>query len=150
MDDVDIRILKLLEEDGRITHEEISKHLHISRPAVHKRIGKLEELGIIRGYRGIIHWGKLGQSIKVHVFIKFNPLNMNDTLNQIISLDVPNVTIEEAHRLAGEWCLVLKARATSPDDIKNLIDKMYGIPGVKETSTTFILSTIIENGLKDF
>ncbi|MDR7317239.1 winged helix-turn-helix transcriptional regulator [Brevibacillus nitrificans] len=54
MDDVDLRILELLEENGRLSHEEISKLLHISRPAVHQRVGKLEKSGVIKGYRSII------------------------------------------------------------------------------------------------
>ena len=149
MDNTDIRILKLLEENGRITHEDISKHLHLSRPAVHKRIIKLEEKGIIRGYRGVVNWDKLGQSIRVLVSIKFHHYNLQETLKQILEIQVPNVTIEEGHRLAGEWCMVLKVRATSPDDIKNLIDEMYRIQGVKETSTTFVLSTICENGINN-
>ncbi|WP_236841246.1 Lrp/AsnC family transcriptional regulator [Brevibacillus formosus] len=45
MDEVDLRIVQLLEENGRISHEEISKLLHISRPAVHQRVAKLEKNG---------------------------------------------------------------------------------------------------------
>ncbi|MBV6716450.1 Lrp/AsnC family transcriptional regulator [Paenibacillus chitinolyticus] len=56
MDSIDIKINRLLEENGRLSHEEISKCLHISRPAVHQRVAKLEKNGIIKGYRGIVDW----------------------------------------------------------------------------------------------
>lgn len=49
MDSVDIEIVKILEQSGRISHEEIAKILHISRPAIHKRIENLEKRGIITG-----------------------------------------------------------------------------------------------------
>ena len=146
MDNIDKSIIKLLESNGRMTHEEISKSLHISRPAIHQRVSKLENENIIKGYKSIVNWQKLGEPIRAFLYIKIHSPNFQETVNTILSLKVPNVSIEECHRLAGEWCLVLKIRVITPNDISNFIDELCKIQGIKETSTTFVLSTIMENG----
>ncbi|SEG72027.1 Lrp/AsnC family transcriptional regulator [Paenibacillus sp. UNC499MF] len=149
MDPIDLQITRLLEENGRLSHEEISKLLHISRPAVHQRVAKLEKNGIIRGYRGIVDWSKLEQKIKAYIYVKMKCLNFKEISGQIVALQVPNVTILECQRLAGEWCMMLKVRVSDPGHITNLIDEMVKIDEVLETSTTFILSTVYENGQKE-
>ncbi|AOT69880.1 Lrp/AsnC family transcriptional regulator [Geosporobacter ferrireducens] len=145
MDDMDMKILKLLNERGRISHEEISKILHISRPAIHQRISKLEDRGILRGYTAQINWKALGYQIKVLIFIKFHSHVFDRITEQIMKIQVPNTCVEDFYRLAGEWCAVIKVRACSPDDITVLIDEICKIEGIRETSTTFILSTLMEN-----
>lgn len=149
MDDIDIKIIKLLEENGRLSHEEISKLLHISRPAVHQRVGKLEKSGVIKGYRCIVDWRKLEQKIKALIFVKVKCQNFKEIVGRIVDMQIPDVTIVECQRLAGEWCIMLKVRVSAPENITELIDEMVKIPEVHETSTTFILSTIYENGTKE-
>lgn len=55
-DDIDKKILWLVSVHGRMTHEEIARRVHVSRPAVHERVRRLEQDGVIRGYRGIVDW----------------------------------------------------------------------------------------------
>ena len=148
MDELDINILKLLEENGRLSHEEISKLLHISRPSVHQRVGKLEKSGVIKGYRGIVDWSKLDQKIKVLVSVKVVSQGFQEAAGKIISIQIPGVNIIECQRMAGEWCMLLKVRVTSPEVLTLLLDEILRIPDIKETSTTFILSTIYEDGMK--
>ncbi|HBC31813.1 MAG TPA: Lrp/AsnC family transcriptional regulator, partial [Clostridiales bacterium] len=56
MDFLDMQIIKSIEKEGRISHEELSKRLNLSRPAIHNRVAKLEDQGIITGYKAIIDW----------------------------------------------------------------------------------------------
>ncbi|MFZ5967047.1 MAG: Lrp/AsnC family transcriptional regulator [Bacillota bacterium] len=146
MDGIDTKILKLLEENGRLSHEEIGRLLHISRPAIHQRVNKLEKQGVIKGYKGVIDWGKLGQVIKVQIYMKFVSPDFYQTARRVMEIDIPNVNIEDYYRLAGEWCMMLKVRATTPNDVTKFIDELRKISDIKETSTTFILSAIMENG----
>ncbi|MDF2926175.1 MAG: transcriptional regulator [Paenibacillaceae bacterium] len=149
MDEIDLKIIQLLEENGRLSHEEIGKLLHISRPTVHQRVGKLEKAGVLRGYRAIVDWRKLEQKIKALIFVKIKCQNFSEIVSEIVAMDIPGTTILECQRLAGEWCMMLKVRVSSPEDITRLIDRMVMIPEVQETSTTFILSTIYEDGIKE-
>lgn len=148
MDELDIKILKLLEENGRLSHEEIGRLLHISRPTVHQRVSKLEKNGVIKGYRGIVDWGKLDQKIKVMISVKVVSQSFREAADQIIGIQIPGVSILECQRMAGEWCMLLKVRVASPEQLTLLLDEILRIPDIKETSTTFILSTIYEDGMK--
>jgi Lrp/AsnC family transcriptional regulator, leucine-responsive regulatory protein len=148
LDELDIKVLKLLEENGRLSHEEIGKLLHISRPSVHQRVGKLEKSGVIKGYRGIVDWGKLDQKIKVMISVKVVSQSFREAADQIISIEIPGVSILECQRMAGEWCMLLKVRVTSPEQLTLLLDEILRIPDIKETSTTIILSTLYEDGIK--
>lgn len=148
MDELDHNILKLLEQNGRLSHEEIGKLLHISRPSVHQRVAKLEKSGIIKGYRGLIDWSRLDQKIKVVISVKVVSRHFQEVADKIVEMEIPGVTLMECLRMAGEWCMMLKVRVGSPEQITLLIDEIVKIPEVKETSTTFVLSTIYEDGLK--
>ncbi|KWX84731.1 transcriptional regulator [Paenibacillus riograndensis] len=148
MDELDIKILKLIEENGRLSHEEIGRLLHISRPTVHQRVSKLEKNGVIKGYRGIVDWGKLDQKIKVMISVKVVSQSFRQAADQIIGIQISGVSILECQRMAGEWCMLLKVRVASPEQLTLLLDEILRIPDIKETSTTFILSTIYEDGMK--
>ncbi|MDR7317238.1 Lrp/AsnC ligand binding domain-containing protein [Brevibacillus nitrificans] len=76
--------------------------------------------------------------------------NFKEMAGKIVELQVPNVKIVECQRLAGEWCMMLKVRVNAPEDLTNLIDEMVKHEEVLETSTTFILSTLYEDGWKEF
>jgi len=147
MDNIDSEILKNLKINGRMSHEELGRRLNISRTAIHQRVGKLQAEMIIKGYTALINWEKLGQNVKAFVNIKVAPSNFQETIKNIVQIEVPNVTIEDCYRLSGEWCISLKVRACTPKDISNLIDAFIKINGITETSTTFSLSTIMENGV---
>ncbi|MBU5593503.1 Lrp/AsnC family transcriptional regulator [Clostridium sp. MSJ-4] len=148
MDDLDIKIINIISNNARISHEEISRILHISRQAIHQRIKKLEESGVIKGYKSIIDWTELGEGTRAYIYIKVNMSNFKEDIKQYINIAVPNVVIEECQRIHGDWCLVIKVRAKSTTDITNFIDQLWKVKSTIDTATTFILSTIIEDGVK--
>lgn len=148
MDDLDIKIINIISNNARVSHEEISRILHISRQAIHQRIKKLEESGVIKGYKSIIDWTKLGEGTKAYIYVKVNMSNYKEDIQQYINIDIPNVFIEECQRIHGDWCIVIKVRAKSTSDITNFIDQLWKVKSTIDTSTTFILSTIIEDDIK--
>ena len=64
MDEMDIKILRLLGNNGRMSHEEIGKRLNISRPAIHQEVSRLEQSGIIKGYNTEINWIKAVRALE--------------------------------------------------------------------------------------
>ncbi|WP_089611694.1 Lrp/AsnC family transcriptional regulator [Dehalobacterium formicoaceticum] len=140
MDDVDHKILKLLEHNGRMSHEEISKRLNISRPAIHHRVAKLEQNHIIKGYCAEINWSQAGQGIQAVIFLNVHTKDFNDMMEQIIRIQIPGLTIEKCYRVTGQWCIMLKIRAGITDQITALHDEMLKIDGMLETFTMLILS----------
>ncbi|WP_094604571.1 Leucine-responsive regulatory protein [Sporomusa silvacetica DSM 10669] len=143
MDSVDIEIVKILEQNGRISHEEIAKILHMSRPAIHKRIENLEKRGIITGYQALIDWRKVRPCIRCLLFIKINGGYFAQIANEIATMDIPGIVIEECHRLVGNWCILIKTRISTPEDTTKILDRVWQFEGILETSTTFIIDTIL-------
>jgi Lrp/AsnC family leucine-responsive transcriptional regulator len=80
--------------------------------------------------------------------VKVVSQSFREAADKIISIQIPGVNIMECQRMAGEWCMLLKVRVTSPEVLTLLLDEILRIPDIKETSTTFILSTIYEDGIK--
>ncbi len=142
MDEIDAKILKVLETNGRETHENIGKTLNLSRPAVHQRVRKLEESGLIKGYCASIAWNKLGQNTNALIYLKINAVIIQNIISDLLKVNVNGTILEECHRLAGEWCIMLKVRSVSTENLTSYIDQLLQINGVTGTSTTFILSTI--------
>lgn len=143
MDTIDNEIVKILERDGRVSHEEIAKKLHMSRPAIHKRIDNLEREGIITGYTALINWGKVRPCIRCLIFLKINGSHFNKMASEIANMNISGVIIEECHRLAGEWCVLIKLRMQAPEDTTKILDRIWQFEGIIETSTTFIIDTVL-------
>jgi len=138
---VDKEILNILVGNGRESHENISKTLNLSRPAVRQRVKKLEDSKIIKKYEAIVNWDNLGQNIHVFIYLKINAHVFKDIIKNIKTIHVACTDLEECYRLAGEWCIALKIRSSSPQNITCYIDELLKIDGVVGTSTTFILAS---------
>ena len=72
LDQIDLTIIDLLKENGRMFHEAIAKNVNLSRPAVRARILNLEDEGIFTGYAAEIDYSKLGYPIQVLIYLKLN------------------------------------------------------------------------------
>lgn len=140
MDEMDIKILELLENNGRMSHEEIGKRLNISRPAIHQRVSKLEQNGVINGYRTEINWSKTGQGIRAIIFINVRTKDFNGIMEQVVNIRIEGITIEKCYRITGQWCIMLKIRAGLTDQITLLHDELLKIEGMLDTFTMLILS----------
>jgi Lrp/AsnC family leucine-responsive transcriptional regulator len=146
VDDLDRKLVRLLHANGRLSQEQLAREVHLSRPAVHERIKRLEEEGVIRGYMAVLDWGVLGQPLIAFTQVKATGKS-REAGKIIMQLQNPAAFVEECHRVAGEWCLLLKIRAATPQDLEALLDQIHDIPGVQSTMTTTVLSTQGEHGV---
>ena len=144
MDSLDMQIIKNIEKEGRISHEELSKRLNLSRPAIHNRVNKLEEQGIISGYKATINWVELGYVTNALVSLRVRTSNYDNMLKKLIKLQIPNLVIEECHLVTGTWCIIMKIRCTTPFELKVLQDELYKVDGIKESSTVLILTSLYD------
>ncbi|SCZ79628.1 Lrp/AsnC family transcriptional regulator [Acidaminobacter hydrogenoformans] len=144
MDNLDLKILELLEHNGRLTHEEIGKRLNLSRPAIHQRISKLEASGIIKGYSAEIDWGAAGQGIRAFVFMNVKTTDFNDIMQRVMSIQVKGLKIEKCYRITGQWCMMLRIRASVTDQMTQLHDALLKIEGMLETFTMLILTESLQ------
>jgi len=142
MDKTDRQIVRLLQQDGRMSHEQISKEINLSRPAIHDRIRRLETAGIVRGYTAQVDWDALGLSLGAFIFVRVAG-DCVPVAKQIFQLGGNDAMVQEIHRVAGDWCLLVQTRSTSTNSFQQLLDELRSLPGVQNTNTTITLSTIM-------
>lgn len=141
MDNIDYKILKILKDNGRISHEDIAKQVNLSRPAVRARIVGLENKGVITGYATCIDYDALGLNIQVFVYIKVSNMDYDAIKTSIVDLASDKVVIDALYRISGEWCLLLKVMCHSQNDITEFVDDILRIDCVVATNTVFIFKS---------
>jgi Lrp/AsnC family leucine-responsive transcriptional regulator len=144
MDFLDLQIIKNMEKEGRISHEELSKRLNLSRPAIHNRVAKLEDQGIIAGYKAVIDWTKLGYTTYAIISLRVRTDDYDRLLKQLKNLIIPDLVIEECHIVTGTWCILMKVRCMAPVGLKAIQDELHKIDCIRESSTSLILSSIYD------
>ncbi|GAB3082068.1 MULTISPECIES: Lrp/AsnC family transcriptional regulator [unclassified Phycicoccus] len=137
MEDLDRRIVALLRSDGRMSYTDLGKAMGLSTSAVHQRVRRLEERGVIKGYTAIVDHTAL--DLPLTAFISISPLDpaapddIPDRLRDIGEL-------EACHSVAGEENYILKARVKTPGDLEVLLARVRAAANVA-TRTTVVLST---------
>ncbi|GAB4050282.1 Lrp/AsnC family transcriptional regulator [Catellatospora paridis] len=134
MDDMDWALLRELQEDARLSFSELSRRVHLSPPAVAERVRRLEESGVIVGYRAHVDLTAAGRPVVA--LIQMSCYGAGCVLRDPAVPEWPEIL--EIHRITGDACSVLKVAATSMDAFEALIDRLapHGRP-----SSTLILST---------
>ncbi len=134
IDAVNRRILEELLQDPRLTMSELGRRIGMSSPAVTERVRRLEEAGVIRGYRLDLNPTALGLPIAAYVRIRPNPGQLPRVAE--LALQIPEVV--ECHRVTGEDCFVLKVYIPAIEQLDRLLDSFlfYGA-----TTTSIIQSS---------
>jgi Lrp/AsnC family leucine-responsive transcriptional regulator len=140
INDVDNKILNIIQKDARIANAEIARQIGLAPSAVLERLRKLEESGIIRGYTAEIDAARVGFGITAFVFVRTN--ECGDGTDQVLA-QIPEVL--EVHDVAGEDSYLLKVRAPSTEGLARLLrEKIKAVPNVISTRTTVVLQTVKE------
>ena len=140
IDGTDEQILTILQSDARISNAEIARQIGLAPSAVLERIRKLEDRGIIRGYRTDIDPRAVEFGLTVFVTVKTSECG-SDAEEALAK--IPEVL--EVHDVAGEDCFMLKIRTKDTDALGRLLrEKIKTIPSVSGTRTTVVLETYKE------
>lgn len=138
MDQTDIKILEILQLEGRISMKELGKKVSLTSPAVAERVKKLEECGIIKGYSAIVDPKRLGMHVKAIINVGLKVSNHK----AFLKLATEEVSIVECHHLTGEDCMNIKVNVENTNELELLLNR---IQQVGSTKTTIILSSPLEN-----
>jgi Lrp/AsnC family leucine-responsive transcriptional regulator len=141
VDERDLDILAALQDDARATYADVAQRVGLSASAVHERVRKLEQAGVIKGYRAVIDPGAVG--LLVTALVAATPLDPRqpDDLPERLA-DFPEV--EDCYSVAGEASYILKVRTRTTGDLEELIRRLREKGGVA-TRTTIALSTPFED-----
>src|SRR6266699_1193659 len=134
IDAVNRRVLEELLQDPRLTMSELGRRVGMSSPAVTERVRRLEEAGVIQGYRLELNPAALGLPITVYIRIRPSP----GQLSKIVELAQQIPEVVECHRVTGEDCFILKVLIPAIDQLDRLLDcfLLYG-----STTTSLIQSS---------
>jgi Lrp/AsnC family leucine-responsive transcriptional regulator len=144
LDDLDRDILNLLLKDGRLSHEQISREVHLSRPAVFDRVKRMEAKGVIKGYSARIDWEATGLPLAAFILIRLQAVNCNEAGREIAKVAVEGAMLENLYRVTGDWCMLAKLRVAAPSVLSQMIDLIRLVPGVVTTNTMLVLSSFEE------
>ena len=141
IDDLDIKILKILQEKGRTKRNEIGEAVGLSIPSVSERLNKLESKGVLEGYYAKVNKKAFGYDIMVYIHVIME--SSKHYKNLIAHVDkIPQIL--ECHSVLGEGSHLLKAIVKNTESLEKLLSEIQSWPGVSATKTTFVLSTIKE------
>ncbi|MEA2176402.1 MAG: Lrp/AsnC family transcriptional regulator, leucine-responsive regulatory protein [Blastocatellia bacterium] len=148
IDEKDLRILQLLQRDGRTTNVELARAVELTPSATLERVRKLEERGLIKGYMAELEPGALELGLLAFIFMRVDEFNdivgMAETTAEMLAA-LPSVL--ELHHLAGEDCFLVKVRARDTDDLYRILKEEFGqFKAIRSTRTTIVLKTVKETG----
>ncbi len=144
IDSTDLQLLALLQENARTSNADLARRLEMAPSAIHQRLRKLEERGVVRGYAV-----RIDPVVVDRGLVAFLHLQTDERLGEFHAADeiarLPEVL--ELHDVAGEDCYLAKVRAKDTADLHRLIREVIaGVEGVRSTRTTIVLKTLKESG----
>jgi len=141
IDEIDLKILNILQENGRVKRNELAQMVGLSVPAVSERMKRLEDAGIIKGYTALLDSKKLGKDITAFVFVSIDSSkNYPLFIERVMEVD----EILECHSITGEGSHLLKVKTENTSTLEKLLARIQSWPGVTGTKTNIVLSTIKE------
>jgi Lrp/AsnC family leucine-responsive transcriptional regulator len=133
-------ILRLLAADGRMSFTDLSKATGLSTSAVHQRVKRLEQRGVIRGYAARVDMAQVGLPLTAFISIRpIDPSQPDDTPERLADI----AAIESCYSVAGDQSYLLKVRVAAPGDLEELLARIRTSANVS-TRTTIVLSTPYE------
>ncbi|HRW18230.1 MAG TPA: Lrp/AsnC family transcriptional regulator [Dermatophilaceae bacterium] len=140
MERLDRRLVALLAADGRMSFTDLGKATGLSTSAVHQRVRRLEERGVISGYGANVDAAAVGLPLTAYISLSpLDPAAPDDIPDRL--RDFPE--IESCHSVAGDFNYVTKVRVPTPADLEELIARIRAAAHV-QTRTTVVLSTAWE------
>ncbi|MBI4891636.1 MAG: Lrp/AsnC family transcriptional regulator [Acidobacteria bacterium] len=137
LDARDWQLLKLLQENARLSFAELGRKVKLTAPAVAERVRRMEDLGVIRGYTARVDLKAIGRPLKVILRVHVPPKEYARFLRQVQGIP----SVEECHHVTGGEAFVLKAAIPDVSDLEKLIEK-FSVFG--PTVTSVVLSTPLE------
>ncbi|MDH7603376.1 MAG: Lrp/AsnC family transcriptional regulator [Melioribacter sp.] len=141
IDELDISILKKLQEHGRTKRSELAELIGLSLPSLSERLKKLEDNNVIEGYYAKLNRHVFGYDIMVFIVVF---MDSSKNYEKLIEHVKKTPEILECHAILGEGSHILKAIVKDTKSLEQLLSKIQSWQGVTRTVTNFVLSTIKE------
>jgi Lrp/AsnC family leucine-responsive transcriptional regulator len=142
LDEVDRRLLRVLQGDGRITNADLAKRCHLSPAACHERIKRLRDRGVITGYAALLDPALVDRALLIFVEVVLDRTTGEAFADFALAVArAPEIL--ECHMVAGGFDYLIKARVRDMDAYRSFLgDILVKMPGVRETRTYAVLEEV--------
>lgn len=142
LDQTDLKILSILQNNGRSRLADIADEVALSTPAVMERVKKLEAGGVIKGYQAVLDGKKVGKDIAAFIGVSIgHQREIDGFAAQMLRYD----DVLECHHVTGDESFILKVRAANTGSLEKLLGDIRSVEGVTRTVTKVVLSTVKES-----
>ncbi|MCF3630301.1 Lrp/AsnC family transcriptional regulator [Thalassospiraceae bacterium LMO-SO8] len=150
LDRIDRRILRLLQEDGRLTNADLAKKVNVSPATCHRRTQRLFDKGVVTSVRAAVAPERVDRGTLVMVGVVLD----RSTPESFATFETAIATLPfvlDCHLVAGDFDYFLKIRVRDIADFNRLHgDQLIALPGVRQTRTFFVMKEVIDNAPLDF
>lgn len=146
LDEKDIKILNFLQKNCKLTTKTIAKQINSPITTVFAKIKRMEELGIIKGYKAILDSKKLDMGTTAFVFVSFSYTMLGTERSpsqREIATEISKFPeVQEVHIVTGDWDILIKIKAKDVNAIgKFVVDKLRLVKGIEKTLTCMVFHT---------
>ncbi|WP_119678166.1 Lrp/AsnC ligand binding domain-containing protein [Indioceanicola profundi] len=142
LDRIDLNILRILQQDGRLTNVELARRVNLSATPCLERVRRLEREGYIRGYVALLDAERLDRGLQAFIEVRLdrtNPDVFRIFADEVAKLD----EIQECHMVAGGFDYLIKVRVADMSAYRAFLgDKLSSIPGVAQTHTYMVMEEV--------
>jgi Lrp/AsnC family transcriptional regulator, leucine-responsive regulatory protein len=146
IDQIDLKILSILQNSGRSRLADIADEVELSAPAVLERVKKLEVNGVIKGYQALLDGKKVGKDITAFIGVSIG--NQRD-IDKFATRMLRNPDVLECHHITGDESFILKVKSANTTSLEKLLGEIRSVEGVTRTVTRVVLSTAKESQMFD-
>jgi DNA-binding Lrp family transcriptional regulator len=144
LDPGDIKVLRMIQENCRLTAREISDRTDLPVTTVFAKIKRIERLGLVRGYHAILDARELGVGTTAFVLASFAYKSEDRVVSQRkVAKEIASFPeVQEVHIISGEWDILIKVKAKDIDSVgKYVVDKLRLVKGVEKTLTCLVFES---------
>ena len=141
LDELDRAILRALQEQGRMSNADLARHVHLSAPAVHARVRKLEDSGVITGYAAHLDREKTGFDMLCFMQLKLH--SHHDAQLADVRRVIANMPeVLECYHLTGDADYLLKVVLRNRSDLERFVRTLTPMPAVARIQTSLVLDDV--------
>jgi len=144
LDSGDVKILRIVQENCRLTARQISDMTGLPVTTVFAKIKRAERLGLVKGYNAVLDASKLGASTTAFIFASFAYENEERAASQRkVAKEIGGFPeVQEVHIISGEWDILIKVKVRDVDSVgKFVVDKLRLIRGIEKTLTCLVFES---------
>ena len=141
LDEIDVKLLTMLQADGRMSQHDLAESVGLSSPATGERLRKLEDRGNIKGFTAIVDPKLLGFDVTAFIAVGIDGSRFNQDFIERVQA---HPEIQECHTVTGQGSHLLKIRTGDTSTLEHLLAELQSWPGVNWTTTSIVLFVLKE------